>query len=97
MYRKILIVPAFICLVFTFLSSSAFSQPVLRFQQLRASTSDDLKYKEYFKSYSLGTFDTKAASDLLRSQEHFEEIRIETGTESFSFELFAHDLRPAHF
>ena len=81
-------------LLFTTLLSA---QPLIQFTTQRASTADDLKYREYFKSYSLGTLTTKETSDLLRSAEYIPTLEIKAGNETFEVSLQAKDLRSANY
>ncbi len=88
--------------LFTFISFLFFStfltgQPAIQFTSKRASSADDLKYREYFKEYSLGTLSTKTTSDLLRSQDHFPSLEIKAGKETFTVILNAKDLRSPNF
>ncbi len=82
---------------FLLLSTLLFGQPAIQFTSQRASTSDDLKYREYFKEYSLGTLNTKANAELLRSQDHFSTLEIKAGKETFTVNLTAKDLRAPNF
>ena len=88
--------------LFTFISFLFFTtlltgQPAIQFTSKRASTADDLKYREYFKAYSLGTLATKPTADLLRSQDHFSALEIKAGGETFTVSLNAKDLRSPNF
>ncbi|MEP6645659.1 MAG: PKD domain-containing protein [Saprospiraceae bacterium] len=69
----------------------------IRFNVQRALPSEDLVYKKQFKAYSIGTFDSKATSDLLRSKNDFSQLELEVEGKSFAFDLHAKDLRSPNF
>lgn len=97
MHRKILavatLISLFASLPFSFLSG----QSVIQFTTQRASPAEDIQYKEHFKSYTIGSLSTEATAKLLRSKDHFEEIEIKIEEKTFSFNLQARDIRPAHY
>ena len=95
---KIKILPA---LSFLFLSSLlstlSFGQDVIRFRTERASGEDDLLYREHFKEYTVASLATENTANLLRSKPYFDNLFLEVQGKSFSFNLEARDIRPAHY
>ncbi|MEO6133339.1 MAG: M12 family metallo-peptidase, partial [Saprospiraceae bacterium] len=76
--------------------SSGFGQKI-RFNVQRATTSEDIEYKKQFKAYTIGTLNTKATSDLLRSRENFDALEIDVEGKTFAFDLQTRDIRSENF
>ena len=89
--------PFLIGLIFSLLPSFSQSQDVIRFQTQRASVLEDAIYKEHFRSYFIGSLSTESVAKMLRSKDHFKDLRIELDDKLFAVTLDARDIRPAHY
>lgn len=77
--------------------TSTFGQSKIRFTVERATPVEDLAYRKEFKNYTIGTFNAKVTSDMLRSKDEFDAIDLQVEGKTFSFDLHAHDLRADNF
>jgi PKD repeat protein len=80
-----------------FTTSLSFGQSAIRFKNDRATPSEDLIYREYFKEYTIATLNTNQVALMLQSQPEFESLNIEFNGQTFTFNLRAHDLRAPHY
>jgi PKD repeat protein len=96
MSKKFLGFPALSLFLFLFISISSFGQSI-RFSVERAAPAEDTEYRKQFKAYSLGSLDTKATSDLLRSKGSFDNLKIEIQGKTYVFRLYPNDLRADNF
>ncbi|MEP6795458.1 MAG: PKD domain-containing protein [Saprospiraceae bacterium] len=85
------------CLLFLVFITSSFGQSKIRFNVQRATPAEDLAYRKEFKAYKIGTFDSKATSDMLRSKDDHDAIELQVEDKTFAFELHAHDIRTSNF
>src|SRR5687768_6528750 len=97
MNKKTLSARILVSLFFTFCVTLLSGQNVIRFSPQRATQEEDLIYRDQFKQYTLATLPTETTTALLRTKNYFDELIIETKGNTFSFNLEAHDLRPAHY
>lgn len=93
MLKFLLRTPLILINLFLISSPIAFGQHVITFHATRAVQEQDESFRKQFAHYSLATLNTEETSAMLRSEDYFEEIRINTPGFSFRFDLKAHDLR----
>ncbi len=97
MNKKLLRTPSIFLILFLFLSTLTFGQETIRFKTLRATEEQELLLQQHFKSYTLASLRTEEISDLLRSQDYFQELLLEINDQTFSFNLRARDLRAPQY
>lgn len=78
-------------------AGSLLAQPVIPFRERRVSPVEAQALDAEFTRYALATVETGAVSDLLRSANTFDEIRIEANGQVYRFGLRPNDLRDATY
>src|SRR5687768_14030561 len=87
----------FITLIVAFTTPFLSAQNTIRFNTQRATEAEDQIYRTHFREYTIATISSQETSDMLRSNEFFDKITLFTDEQSFTFNLEARDIRPAHY
>lgn len=87
------LITLFVAFTTPFLSA----QNTIRFTTQRATEVEDQIYRAHFREYTIATLSSHETSEMLRSDDFFDQITLTADKHAFTFNLEARDIRPAHY